>query len=356
MKKVFSTKTAQPSCHPDPRLAGFISGSDPSAQGTRCRNEFGMTRGGGFTLAEVLITLGIIGIVAAITIPALIANYQSRIHETNNLVFKNRLGEALRQMNIAGDFHHSDTKGFVDALKKYMKIVQVCEADKLTACFPDKITNAVQDEIVEVKDLMTSSTLNKANWNTAVMGVVLQNGHSMILAYNPNCPQMDIAATSDDLAACISVVYDTNGQKHPNKSGSDLGLIGANPFTCPGGKISGMCVATEDAMASPSLNTCSPGPYYFSGNKWCANDKWAGAIQYCIDQDMRLPNRAEMQALVAAKEQIGLNGEQYWTCEQENAYNAWVIHANLSEETNGNIYNAHKDDHDNWGYKIRCVK
>lgn len=32
-----------------------------------------------FTLAEVLITLGIIGIVAAMTIPALIANYQERV-------------------------------------------------------------------------------------------------------------------------------------------------------------------------------------------------------------------------------------------------------------------------------------
>ena len=32
----------------------------------------------GFTLAETLITLGIIGVVAAITIPNLITNYQRR--------------------------------------------------------------------------------------------------------------------------------------------------------------------------------------------------------------------------------------------------------------------------------------
>ena len=32
-----------------------------------------------FTLAEVLITLGIIGIVAAMTIPTLITNYQKNI-------------------------------------------------------------------------------------------------------------------------------------------------------------------------------------------------------------------------------------------------------------------------------------
>lgn len=32
----------------------------------------------GFTLAEILITLGIIGVVAALTMPALIANYQKQ--------------------------------------------------------------------------------------------------------------------------------------------------------------------------------------------------------------------------------------------------------------------------------------
>ena len=36
----------------------------------------------GFTLAEVLITLGIIGIVAAMTIPMLISKYQKRVIET----------------------------------------------------------------------------------------------------------------------------------------------------------------------------------------------------------------------------------------------------------------------------------
>ncbi len=33
----------------------------------------------GFTLAEVLITLGIIGVVAAMTLPALIQNYQKNV-------------------------------------------------------------------------------------------------------------------------------------------------------------------------------------------------------------------------------------------------------------------------------------
>ena len=37
----------------------------------------------GFTLAEVLITLGIIGVVAALTMPALINKYQKKVLEVN---------------------------------------------------------------------------------------------------------------------------------------------------------------------------------------------------------------------------------------------------------------------------------
>ncbi len=32
-----------------------------------------------FTLAEVLITLGVIGVVAAMTMPSLVANYQKKV-------------------------------------------------------------------------------------------------------------------------------------------------------------------------------------------------------------------------------------------------------------------------------------
>ena len=43
-----------------------------------CFNNLTSTKLTAFTLAEVLVTLGIIGIVAAITIPSLITNYQEK--------------------------------------------------------------------------------------------------------------------------------------------------------------------------------------------------------------------------------------------------------------------------------------
>ena len=52
-----------------------------------------------FTLAEVLITLAIIGVVAAMTIPTLIANYQEKSWATASQVFERKLTEAMKVMN-----------------------------------------------------------------------------------------------------------------------------------------------------------------------------------------------------------------------------------------------------------------
>ncbi len=50
-----------------------------------------------FTLAEVLITLGIIGVVAALTMPALIADYRNRVVETRLQKFYSLMNQAILQ-------------------------------------------------------------------------------------------------------------------------------------------------------------------------------------------------------------------------------------------------------------------
>lgn len=70
-----------------------------------------MTKRFGFTLAEVLITLGIIGVVAAMTIPTLISN-------TNGAKFRSQFKKTLSTLNQAGlmaqaqyDFDYAGTVG-----------------------------------------------------------------------------------------------------------------------------------------------------------------------------------------------------------------------------------------------------
>ena len=85
-----------------------------------------MSKNVGFTLAEVLITLAIIGVVAVLVIPALVQNYNTRAWNTSATVFERKLGEALKVMNtqqtLAG---HSSTESFVEELGRHFKIVQM---------------------------------------------------------------------------------------------------------------------------------------------------------------------------------------------------------------------------------------
>ena len=64
------------------------------------------TRGGGnhlsscgkaFTLAEVLVTLGIIGVVSAMTVPSLMQNHQKKTYVTQMHKFYNELQQAAQQ-------------------------------------------------------------------------------------------------------------------------------------------------------------------------------------------------------------------------------------------------------------------
>ena len=54
----------------------------------------------GFTLAEVLITLAVIGVVAAMTIPTLISNINQKAQERKDQVFRLRLVNGLRDIAV----------------------------------------------------------------------------------------------------------------------------------------------------------------------------------------------------------------------------------------------------------------
>ena len=78
----------------------------------------------GFTLAEVLITLMIIGIVAALTIPSVISNYQQQQFKTGLKKAVSVLNEAI-QMNIAQEgetpYENEDIFAY---LKRHMSIMK----------------------------------------------------------------------------------------------------------------------------------------------------------------------------------------------------------------------------------------
>lgn len=94
----------------------------------------------GFTLAEVLITLGVIGVVAALTMTTLINNinnmqYKSAYKKAYS-DFSNVLSRALSEDELVPRTSTWDINAGTsewNAMKKYFKVVQECE--KLTPCW-----------------------------------------------------------------------------------------------------------------------------------------------------------------------------------------------------------------------------
>lgn len=58
-----------------------------------------------FTLAEVLITLGIIGVVAAMTMPSLISNYQQKQYEAKYAKAQNVMANGIKMMMAQNDVY-----------------------------------------------------------------------------------------------------------------------------------------------------------------------------------------------------------------------------------------------------------
>ncbi len=90
-----------------------------------------------FTLAEVLITLGIIGVVAAMTIPTLIQNYNKKVAAVRAKKAYNELSQAIELSKIDNgemstwdypqDYAIQSTKDFVDKyIKPYYKDLRPC--------------------------------------------------------------------------------------------------------------------------------------------------------------------------------------------------------------------------------------
>ena len=90
-----------------------------------------------FTLVEVMLVIGIIGIVAVLTIPPLVQKYEEMSWQTSASVFHRRLAEAFKIMQIERTLTgHNSTAEFVNALGKKLKIFfKKIFLDKKIFCF-----------------------------------------------------------------------------------------------------------------------------------------------------------------------------------------------------------------------------
>ena len=176
----------------------------------------------GFTLAEVLITLAIIGVVAAMTLPTLIQNQQKRSLEVATQKFYSNMSQAVKKYMadegvddlrntpltaIDDDDAERAQKACEDFVQKYLKVAKVCK----DGCFADNY-KAQNKKILDA--IGNKSNYEISYWGN--LGLILK-GKFMLL----DGSTLDIVAADIEYWP-INIYVDINGQKGPNQIGYDL--------------------------------------------------------------------------------------------------------------------------------------
>ncbi len=181
----------------------------------------------GFTLAEVLITLGIIGVVATVTMPALMTNFQKQTYVAGIKKAYNTVQNAVDMyMAVEGisDLSSADFIGDTDALKtfvnQYFRIVTDCGMNMHNTsggvqCFAEKYYT--------LGGSTYGSNIGKGCEYVAISadGVSLCFDTSDITGTEVNGETLTSSGVAGD-ATVLQVEVDINGpNKGPNQGGRD---------------------------------------------------------------------------------------------------------------------------------------
>ncbi len=216
-----------------------------------------------FTLAEVLITLGIIGVVAAMTMPSLIQHHREKAMVTSLEKFVSTISQAVDLYKADNECVDSistcvsyiskgddNCENFAPIAAKMNVIASVKNANKSTADWlPDKAYNYYGEEQEGIY-----GGVSKRNIGTCAY--LLNDGTTFAVDINP---------TNFD------IMVDVNGKKLPNRVGQDIFplLIGADANFVYAGVTSGNSNKNKDVIFYPLgsdynafRGLCS---YYYSG-------------------------------------------------------------------------------------------
>ena len=181
-----------------------------------------------FTLAEVLITLGIIGIVAAMTIPTLIANYQekqtiSKLQKANSIL-------SNMTMMLHSDGVYNSLSGVVNADKseafyknyvlKYFKSPQV-SPDEVCA-YPDSDVNCYIYKYASGSNSLYSGAVHTKYSASRVFFTTADGISYWFLNMHWVSNDDDSGESHAEYTANPEIFVDLNGIAGPNTFGKDV--------------------------------------------------------------------------------------------------------------------------------------
>ncbi len=167
-----------------------------------------------FTLAEVLITLGIIGFIAAMTLPALIQKQIEKHTVTRVKKAYSTIANAYRAAqyeygdNFRKEINWMNSEGrvkFLDKIRPFLDIAIDCKAVEAAVCFP-KLNNRLDPFYYPYLERRGTDYLSKYK-NSAV---ILKDGTMIIIFDSPH----------NNMHA-VQILVDINGPSKPNHYGHD---------------------------------------------------------------------------------------------------------------------------------------
>jgi len=163
----------------------------------------------GFTLAEVLITLVIVGVIAAITIPTVIAYYNKTETASRLKKFYSTFGQAISRSVIDNGYYTNwdlteseSSQRTIDFVNKYLfPYLQIVKKSTPTSneCWADNVRSATTGNVHS----------QYSNSQPKHSSAILSDGSSLHVWMSKSCQN-------------AWIVVDLNGHKSPNTLGRDI--------------------------------------------------------------------------------------------------------------------------------------
>ena len=266
-----------------------------------------------------MITLGIIGVVAALTLPTLNAaiNKKVRAEQIRTVKYKfTKATEKMAHLGLIGPY--ANTAAFVAELQKHLKIMKVCPSTKLGDCWPYEKVTLLDGKEWEISKTQTGKHLKMedsetADYSTPNVGIITGDGTPMILSYNTKCEALDPVKSytwstednkpvSNATASCVAAVFEINGSKRPNKQNEDVALFNANGLgsSCAIELESGKCFGSAFTPTPLTKAECEEVKDELGIEKCYYNDDyWAGAVKHCGGVN-NMPTANDLAKIVSA--------------------------------------------------------
>ena len=306
--------------------------------------------------------------------PTLLKNIAERSNSEAQANLAQKITKSMDLMRADGGLErtYNSTDEFVDEFSKYIKISTRCDADHIADCWPTKTVTTTDGKTFDVSKAKTGKNLNLKDNKSNNVGIILADGATLILTYNPNAGIIGDGDTvtpsfadlpigfgrtkkfayTTSVTSSIDFVMDVNGFKGPNSEARngkqyDIRSFKVAKFSkgCAGNEIKGVgCV-----YQLPSYNSIEAGtddmkkwdPKYDAGS-YTWDNYWAGAKKACDDIEMSLPDKSKLESIYKASKKdssLGLPTDGwFWSSSEADARWAYRVVFNDGYTVNGLKY------------------